>query len=246
MQIFRATHFGAAVGIGVSGAVYLGISAIGKANTPSNPYVLANEIISAEIGRYLRLPIPPCCVVSSPTGADHFASLDFNLTGNSLPPIIPPNFYAAFRDYVGLIVMFDAYIANSDRHNGNLSADYVAQRFNIFDHSHVLFSGTQPSGIQRLQLARAALVIDASLGGNRHCLLDRLEDESQLLPAISKIAAIPDWFLDDIIEEASLYGLNSAEKSEVCSFLKTRRGMIGDIVSANKAAFRGIRDWSTL
>ena len=246
MQIYKALHFGASVGVGVSGAVYLGISAIGKANTTTNPYIIANELLSAEIGRYLRLPIPPCCIVSSPPNPDHFASMDFNVAGGSLPPIIPGSFCSSFKDQIGKIVIFDAYIANSDRHQGNLSADYTVPRFNIYDHSHVLFSGTTPYGVQRLQSARNSLVINGSLGGNKHCLLDLVDDEHQLVEAISKINSIPDWFLDDIIDEASQYGLSAIEKAEVNSFLKHRRTELSSLVSTAKGSFPGISNWSKL
>jgi hypothetical protein len=63
----------------------------------------------------------------------HFASLNFNLTGGSLPPVIPTKFYTEFEADTGALIVFDAYVANSDRHAGNLSADYSSHCFNVFD-----------------------------------------------------------------------------------------------------------------
>ena len=81
MDIYRVTHFGPSIGIGVSGAVHLGIAAVGKPNGPVNRHVIPNELIAAEIGRYLRLPVPPFCIIAGPNGESHFASLNFNLVG---------------------------------------------------------------------------------------------------------------------------------------------------------------------
>src|SRR5579862_4927497 len=237
MDIYRVLHFGAAIGIGVSGAVHVGIAAVGKCNVPANPYVVPNELIAAEIGRYLRLPIPPFCVIVGPTGENHFASLDFNLTGGSLPPVIPATFYNEFEGDVGSLLAFDAYIANSDRHNGNLSADYSSHRFNVFDHSHCLFSGTDPQGLARLSAADGSLVIDGSLGGTRHCLLGEIRDDRLFERVLERIESIPDWLISDIVSEAAIYGLTGAEAMASVDFLKQRRRALRGLIGTHRAVF---------
>jgi|SRR5665213_1914257 len=247
MEMYRVVHYGPAVGVGVSRSVYLGISAIGKMNTPDNPYIVPNEIIAAEIGRYLRLPIPPFCAISGGANSDtHFASLDFNLTGASLPPIIPPRFYNEFREHVGALLAFDIYIANSDRHNGNLSADYAGKQFNVFDHSHVLLSGTAPQGKERLLRAEASLVVDGSLGGNKHCLLDQIDDDALFIMGLDRIESIPDWVLEDIVSSSSSHGLTQDLSEALIGFLKKRRTEVRGLISGNKTAFTQLKAWSVL
>lgn len=246
MDLYRITHFGPSVGLGVSGAVHLGIAAVGKPNGAGNPYVLSNEIVAAEIGRYLRLPIPPSCVVSGPSGDSHYASLNFNLTGAALPPVIPTNFYNEFEEHVGLLLLFDAYIGNSDRHTGNLSADYGAHRFNVFDHSHCLLSGTHPQGKDRLTSCQTELVIDGGLGGNRHCLIDQIRDDRLFRDGLDRIESLPEWFLGDVVGEAAEYGLTAEERSALLDFLKDRRVRMRQIVQDHKASFPAIAVWSFL
>jgi len=246
MEMYKVVHFGASIGIGVSKAISLGIAAVGKCNSPQNPYVVPNEIIAAEIGHYLRLPIPPWCVVTGPAGNPHFASLDFNLTGNSLPPIIPPAFYTEFREHTGAVVAFDVYIANSDRHAGNLSADYAGKQFNVFDHSHVLLSGTNPQGKDRLLAVDPSLVVDASLGGSKHCLLNYVDDDGLFAIALERIESIPDWFIEDVVTSAASYGLDVGEADALVAFLKKRRRDVRSLLSGNKPAFSGIKKWVLL
>jgi hypothetical protein len=85
---YRIMAFGSQVGIGVAGSWHATIGAVAKSNGPDVPYCIPNELISAEVGRFLQLPIPPSGLMHS-AGAnppDWFASLDFNLATWSLFP----------------------------------------------------------------------------------------------------------------------------------------------------------------
>lgn len=246
MDTYRVMHFGASIGIGVSGAIHLGIAAVGKPNSPANPYVLSNEVVAATIGQYLRLPIPPFCVITGPTGENHFASLSFNLVGGALPPIIPAQFYTEFEALVGALIAFDVYIANCDRHNGNLSADYGAHRFNVFDHSHCLLSGSPPLGSQRLARAETSLVVDGSIGGGRHCLINELRSDRLFETALSRIESIPDWFIEEVVNDTVGYGITPAEANDLIGFLKNRRQQVRPIIAANKGVFAGVTNWVLL
>src|SRR5216684_1697475 len=139
MGVYRITGWGQPVGMGATGAIFAQVSAICKKNGAQNPYYVANELVAAELGRILRLPVPPGFIVLDANQVAHYASLDFNLTGVSLPPIIPGNFTTTFLSELGAIIVFDIFIANTDRHPGNLSAEYgQSPKFTLFDHSHSL------------------------------------------------------------------------------------------------------------
>src|SRR5947209_823354 len=97
---YRVVTFGRQINIGVAGSQYVTIQAVAKANGPNAPYCIPNELICGDIGRFLGLPVPPSGIVeaSNTTGAPLFASLDFNLTGNALPPVDPVACFARLPD----------------------------------------------------------------------------------------------------------------------------------------------------
>jgi hypothetical protein len=236
-----------AVGIGVSNSSYLHLEAIGKTSGPGNPYCVVNEIVAAEIGRRLRLPVPPCCVVMDPQSRAFFASLNFNLTGNALPPIIPANFTGVFGDTVADILAFDIYICNSDRHAGNLTADYTAPaRCNVFDHSHAVLGGNPPMGSARLTIARNALVIDGGIGGSRHCLIDQVTDDRWFDRMLKRIEAVEEYFIKELVSDMAEYGLSTQEVNDLTTFLLERRTLVRGLISSNKPAFPAISQWSLL
>jgi hypothetical protein len=245
MDIYKVVSWGPAVGIGVTGSTHLHLAAVGKANDAANPYYIVNEIISAEIGRRVRLPVPPSCAVEDEDGEAFFASLNFNLTGDTLPPVIPPLFAAAFGDQCADVVVFDIFICNSDRHQGNLSADYTAPRFNLFDHSHALL-GYGPFGTDRLIEAEDSLTIEGGAWGNRHCLMDEVTDDRHFIKMLERIEGLDDYFIRELVQEVAEYGLTADQVALVTDFLLRRRSKVRQLVADNKAQFTAIQQWSLL
>ena len=247
VDTYKVVNWGLPVGIGVSNSSYLHLEAVGKAGAPGLPYCVANELVAAEVGRRVRLPVPPCCVVVDGTGKAFFASLSFNLTGNALPPIIPADFAAAFGDTVADILVFDIFICNSDRHAGNLTADYAPPaRFNVFDHSHAVLGGNPPVGSARLIAMQNHLVIDGGLGGNRHCLIDRVTDDRTFDKMLRRIEGLEDYFITELVSDVSDYGLSMQEVTDLTAFLLARRASVRGLISNNKPKFPGIAQWNLL
>src|SRR4051794_17109144 len=93
---YRIIQFGSQLGVGVADSVYAEVSAVAKRNGGPAPYCVPNELVCAEVARFLCLPVPPAGVIHSPQAptTHWFASLDFNLTGNALPPADPADCYA--------------------------------------------------------------------------------------------------------------------------------------------------------
>jgi hypothetical protein len=250
MEIYRVTAWGSLVNIGVTGASFVDVSAICKTNSlPLDPYFVANELIAAELGRVLRLPVPPGFAVVDGNQTPHFASLDFNLTGVSLPPILPDQFAATFQTYIGAILVFDIFICNSDRHAANLSADYNnPPRFNIYDHSHSLLGGHHHGVIGEARLAAAvnALVIDGGIGGNSHVLRNQIRDDNLFTEYLNRLTSIPEYYIRETVREAAQFGLSQAESRALQDFLVARRQLVGPLISQNKAAFPEIVNWRIL
>jgi hypothetical protein len=229
--------------MGATGAVFAQVSAICKKNGAQNPYYVANELVAAELGRILRLPVPPGFIVLDASQVAYYASLDFNLTGVSLPPIIPGTFTTTFLNELGAILVFDIFIANSDRHPGNLSAEYgQPPRFNLFDHSHSLLGGgAAGTGLPCLQGAENSIVI-----GPTHAVISGVNDEALFLPALERVESIPDYFIASVVQEAADYGLSTPERDGLTAFLKNRKTRVRNFISGNKHLFPGITHWSVL
>ena len=137
---YRVLTYGKQLGIGVAGSQYITIQAVAKENSPSAPYCVPNELICGELGRLLRLPVPPMGIVTSATHQPMIASLDFNLTGNSLPPVDVVKCENELSELSAGLLIFDIWIANCDRHRKNFSVDFLTKppQMNVFDHSHAL------------------------------------------------------------------------------------------------------------
>lgn len=245
---FRIIFLGPSLGAGVSDGLTVSIHAVAKKNGPKAPYCVANEVVSGEIGRFLGLPVPPSGVVYPPTGNDlFFASLDFNLTGNTLPPLNTTKCVQLLPELSAGVLLFDILIANSDRHGRNLSVDFSSRppAMNVFDHGHSLFGSIQGQAVARLEKLRDRLAISAGsrTAGNRHCLLDQINTDAHFGHWLERIRLIPDYVIEDLCGELPGLGSSKAEAVAACEFLKVRRLRMQQIVEGNKAEFTGIRSW---
>ncbi len=138
--LYRIESLGRHLGVGVAGSRYVYLSAVAKENVANAPYCIPNELICGELGRFLRLPVPPAGIVTQAGGSAMVASLDFNLTGNSLPPVNVNQCVRMLPTLSAGLLLFDIWIANCDRHEANFSLDTgtTPPQMSIFDHSHAL------------------------------------------------------------------------------------------------------------
>lgn len=250
---YRIVQFDRPVGTGISGSWRLSLSAIAKHNEPGTvPYCLPNELVCGEIGRFLGLPVPPGAIVHAPGNplAEYwFASLDFNLTGNALPPVDVQDCVGQLPELSTGLLLFDILVANCDRHAGNFAVDFLAvvgPRMSVFDHGHALFGFRANQGLQRLQDLRDRL--GASGGtittGNRHCLLDVLKACDYFDKWLERIEALPDFFIEERCQEMVGLGISAQEGEAAIDFLKYRRNNLRGILSNHRPEFRGISQWS--
>jgi hypothetical protein len=248
---YRIESYGRQLGIGVAGSRYVNLSAVAKENSAEVAYCIPNELICAELGRFLRLPVPPVGIVSQVRGGPLFASLNFNLTGDSLPPV---NVASCVKDLPKLsagLLIFDIWIANCDRHEENFSVDFFGNppQMNIFDHSHALFGFAAGQGETRLMALRERLGISwttnhpVDSGQHRHCLLDAVNDDDHFDFWLNRIKATPDFYIEAICQDAEPYGLTAREVKAAIDFLKARRDNMIKIINNNKNEFSAIQAW---
>lgn len=161
---------------------------------------------------------------------------------------------AELPDLCAGLLMFDLWVANCDRHGGNFSVDFLAKplQMNIFDHSHALFGYAAGLGevrrnglIDRLGISWTTnSPIDS--GKHRHCLLDVINTDTHFYKWVDRVQAVPDYFIEEVCQDAQPYGLTAADVSAAISFLKQRRDRLLPIMKAHHAEFTAIKSWSLL
>lgn len=253
--VYRIAAFNAYVsGNGGLGALGVQVYAFAKHNDKARaPYLIANETICSHLGRAIRLPFPASEIV---TGGNppikYFASLDFNNTGNSLPPIVSTQCVEKLPDLSTGLLLFDILVANLDRHANNINIDMGAQppQMTAFDHSHALFGYIPNQGEARLKEKKDRLGISWRVAGqlgsgpNRHCLLDVINSDAFFDKWVKRIKTIPDFLIEEVCLSAVELGLTFVEAQCAVDFLSYRRDHLDEIINANRTDFTGIKTWS--
>jgi hypothetical protein len=117
---YKVWAWGAPLGQGATGSVYVGMSAVAKKSTTATPHIVANELVCNMIARTLLLNYPPGALLEK-NGDVYFCSLDFNTAGQALPPISPAVVVGALPELSWGVTLFDVLVMNGDRHAQNIS-----------------------------------------------------------------------------------------------------------------------------
>ena len=177
----------------------------------------------------ILLPCPPGALMQNDQET-YFFSLDFNLAGQALPPISPPEVVAKFPRLVWGVLVFDVFIMNHDQHNGNIAYDNLAGKVQIFDHSHAFLA--QSTNIEHDLAAR-----ENSLAIGGHCLANEIDVIDGMDDWINRVKSIPDYFIDGIISAGCECGIPVEKKSFLSSFMKRRRDNLTTLFNANMSSF---------
>lgn len=226
---YKVWAWGPPIGIGATGACYVGIAGVAKKATAAQPYIVANEIFCNSMARILLLPCPPGATLDK-AGEPYFFSLDFNLAGQALPPASASAIVALDPRLAWGIILFDMLVMNDDRHSMNISHDTAAQKVQIFDHSHAFL---RPQG--DISATLAANDGNICIGG--HCLAQEINTFDGFDIWNERIKQIPDYFIEGLVEACSLVGLPDAHKNVCTDFMKKRRSELEDILDNNLASF---------
>lgn len=220
-----------------------------------NWYLLVNEWIAANLGWYLRLPIPPFALMRSSSKAQRlFASLDYS-GRDTQPDDMDPHALASFMPNECVeVLLFDILIANPDRHEGNLKVDDVSapSRIEVIDHDAALFGRSQRSkGAERL----GRLLGTRSLGlwpgaaeqhPPTHKLLGAISRADAMAGAIQRITDMPDDFIERVCRECADLGPTKSEIDAVITFLIDRKQRFLEILKDNKPYFSSVALWPLL
>ena len=217
-----------------------------KAPAIQPPYTVAVEYICAELARMIRIPVPPSFVAELPgeETTPAFTSLGFNLSGGTTPPADPVAAVAADADMATGIVVFDAWIYNSDRHPKNLSFQVVRapHRFNVFDHGHALlfYPDALQTGVTRLGICGPA----GHDRGNRHCLLDALDTGEFFGKWLDRVQRVPPDLIGEIVADSEELGLPAQLVGPTTDFLVLRQRTLPLLFKEHRDQFPLVTDWT--
>lgn len=216
--------------------VQAAIAAIAKKNTETDPYIIVNEFICNHLARAVMLPCPPGALFDSDEQT-YFFSLDFNLAGEALPPIDPSLVVTTHREFAWGTILFDCLVLNEDRHSMNIAHDQTSDQVQIFDHSHAFL------GAGRRDVAEHLANNQESLGIGGHCLATAINHRHGLEKWASRIAQIPDFFIEELVQQSERIGLPSDHLGSCSDFLKFRRSNLLELVHQNRPMFPLVEDW---
>lgn len=223
---YKVFHWGNPVGKGATSPYHVAVLGVAKASNPNMPRTVANELICADLGRAIRLPIPPSFIVMKENVPYH-VSLNFYLAGESLPDADPSAVAAAHPDLCCGIVLFDSWICNGDRNNGNIAFDAITSRVMLFDHSHAFMHGADWRPY--LDKQRGTL--------NVHPLAAHMTSGAAFAHWNDRIAQVPEYFIREAVEHGADSGMSQDDKKFCADFLIERRDQLMDLVEATKANF---------
>lgn len=246
--IYRITKLGDARRAGINRPFEARVGGLAKSNDES-PFTIANEIVCARIGQVLGLPVPAGVLSQDPEKKLHYLSLNVGQEGRELPPVIPVDFCSDEPMLAAGIVVFDALIANGDRHRKNLCRDTTFDdeppRVSVYDHGHALFGTDPPTGLERLELAadRLGCVDDEACIAKDSCLIDQALEPAMIEHWIKRAAAIPRFVFEDICREVGeTPGLNvsAGEAADLADWLAGRASGLSNLIWQNQESFPGV------
>jgi hypothetical protein len=240
--VYRLTKLEGSQRGGMNAALDAQIRGIAKTNN-AGPFTIANELIAAYLGHLLGLPVP-AGVVAEGRNSLYYLSLDVGKEQKQLPPIVATDFVAAEPWLAAGCIVFDIWIANPDRHPGNLARDpaFNPPRVSLIDHGHALLGTGAPLGEDRLDACRGLL----GFPPQSHAVIGELTEEHGMREWAKRVAAVPDYMIEDACAAATAPAINvntALAQSLATWLLLERRGAIDDLISANQAVFAKVTQW---
>jgi hypothetical protein len=237
-------------GRGINKGWWITHQSLGRENTKTSPYLIANEWICGNLAQILRLPIPPFALMrrGKRNAVRMFASLRFT-SGDEAPDDIDAE--ACIRADASLctgITLFDAFVMNPDRHEGNLAVDDQTspRSIYVFDHDRALFGARKNKGMERLKNNAEKLVFSGRRGtaSPSHCLALKINTAAFFGKWLEKIEMIPSWFIQDICHHD--IGITREMADCAIETLDSRKKNLATIIRANRSKFPLIKDWTLL
>lgn len=219
----------------------------GPSLTPRHPYVAANELVAGELAQMLGLPVLNFRVL---TMADKlFFGSTWMPKGTFYPQIDRDSFGRCDnRDVAHGIVVFDAWVRNSDRHHENLIVRVTRQSVTSAERHHLLLNDHSHCLVRPDEAADSLTsFVDEPVDG--FCLLDfvreAVTDPVRLRDWIRRVMQISGSAIAEIVDSVPEPLLSSRDRAPYVSFLMARAARLASLFDAAKGSFPATRGASS-
>lgn len=180
-------------------------------------------------------------VVVESEGALAYVSLRFGHKGERPPPVIAAHLIEDNPRMASGIITFDLWIANQDRHEGNLAYARGTQPLHVFDHGHALLGATAAGqGIAALQRLERQPTPSS-------CLTPAMRTSRHFSEWAERVLAIRDDVIDDLVaamtQGTGQAALTPDEGRATADFLKKRRVRIAEFLRTIRPLMPNVTDW---
>lgn len=227
---YKIWGWGSKVGQGATVSEHIGVSGIAKKASANLPFTIANELICMSLARAVMLPIPPGFIVEK-DDVPYYVSMNFNLAGEDLPPADARKIVTNHGSMAWGIILFDIWVANSDRHKRNIAYDEAGDKIQIFDHSHAFFHDANDP-----KAKLEGLSDDLGIG-EKHILAQQVTTLDGMPEWVDKFGAIPRFYIEEVIRSAVGVGLPQESVQACTEFLCERKDRLRELVENNLEQF---------
>jgi hypothetical protein len=183
----------------------------------------------------IGLPVPPGVVVEGQAGEKAYLALRFGVKGQRPPPVILTDLATDEPRLAAGIVVFDAWVGNTDRHPENLAYVKDTMPVVIFDHERALLGDKRANAETRIANPAAAPPVTGPL-------VSLVTNAGHVVDWCDRIARLPLDFILDVCREAEmLTELEHSLAEKAVTFLDDRRKHLPVIL---KPAMPQIAQWS--
>lgn len=225
------------IGEGITGARWCSIAGVAKTNSTGRPFLVANEFICNRLAMMLGLPTPPGVITRLDDGQPVFLILKFGRNAETPPPVKPKDVVEDRPHQAAGIVAFDVWVANPDRHSGNLIYSRSGCPLTMIDHGGALFGAREP-GISALEERRNIV----GIGGN--CLTAHLRTLEGVARWSDRIARLHPDSIEDVCSAAAEHGgLTRDQADQAKDFLLHRQTRVHELVLGSRPLFPNIAQW---
>ena len=228
---YKIADWGPPVGEGVSDSRIVSVSGVAKTYSDAEPHIVANEVVCARLAAVAGLPIPPGFTVEF-EAKPWFVSLNFNLSGEPLPPVRARDLLDRDPVLCAGILLFDIWVLNPDRHNRNVALDRTSGRCEIFDHSRALMPLDRPA-----REFAAANEDDIAIDAGNHFLQKEIQDPAGFGHWFHRFHSIPEFQIRDALDAAVGIGLPPEHTDFFADFLIRRRAKLPTLIEHHRAKF---------
>ncbi len=211
---------------------YVGITARAKRDRES-PYEVFNELVAMRLGHLIGLPIPAGIVVER-NGNFFFASCDVSTVDGELPAADVPRLCRDRSDDACGIMVFDAWIANTDRHDENIWYDYYGDVVVAFDHGRGLL-GTSGRPHMNSNKVRLGIRLDEV------CLADHIISFNEFPKWHDRICRLHPNAIIQTVTEASSVDIDKSLALECGDWLINRRNILPDLFRNERHVFKKLQ-----